>query len=48
MREKRTALGLTLSEMAERLCISTSFLHDLEKGRRGWSVERAKEVEAMR
>ncbi|MGB7195365.1 MAG: helix-turn-helix transcriptional regulator [Collimonas pratensis] len=48
MREKRAALQWTLERMAVTLGISIPYLSDLEKGRRAWSPERIKIVEALK
>lgn len=47
MRGKRRALKFTLAEMAAKLKISPQYLHDMERGRRRWSVERVKAVEEI-
>lgn len=40
VRHSRTAVGMTLRELARRLEISAPYLSDLERGRRNWSDSR--------
>ena len=40
VRDERTALGLTSAELARRLKVSSSYLVDLESGRRAWTRAR--------
>lgn len=41
MRELRVKAGLSLRDIAERSGLSHSFISDLEKGRRNWTVAHA-------
>lgn len=47
VRMERSARGISLRALARRAGLSASYLSDLERGRRNWTLERLSQIKTL-